>query len=130
MNIPSLRDSAVMIPVPRWLSADRRLKDFHGKRVWLEWCIGKYHQVVIEPIEVLGPNEEGRYAVDVRVPCPKSVTSLRSYIFHFSLEDIARLKAVERSDYQFRYDGPFHPDHPFTTSFPDTPGLPDEYRQA
>jgi hypothetical protein len=90
----------------------------------------KYHLIVIEPMIVLGPNEEGKYAVDVRVPCTTSVTSLRHYIFHFSLEDIARLKAVDRRDYQFSYDGPFYPDHPFTTSFPDTPGLPDEYRKA
>jgi hypothetical protein len=117
MRLPHLKQPGDFVEVPRWLPGSETLSHLNGKRVLAETGGKKHHAVKIGTLRIHGPNAQGQFAVDLEFPCPTSRTSLSSYIYHLSAEQLLRLVAVQGSPYDYRYDGVLYADHPFTSSF-------------
>jgi hypothetical protein len=120
MRLPSLESPGEFIEVPRWLAGETDYRHLDGKRALVEVAFShKYHAIEIGTFTVHGPDPAGRFAVDLAFPCPGSVTSLKSYIHHLSVEQLKPLRPVRHSSYDFTYAGVLSADHPFTSSFTD-----------
>lgn len=118
MRLPSLKSSEEFIEVPRWLADQIDYRHLDGKRTLVEVAWGyKYHAIEIGVFAVHGPDPAGRLAVDLAFPCTGTVTSLKSYIHHLSIEQLKPLRPVRHPSYDFTYAGVLSADHPFTSSF-------------